>query len=150
MSKDIAVNDQIVFNFLEMIDYIIKCLFSLAFIVYSSPHIMWVVLAQLYYFWYLRKRVIVTTRDCFAWKQKLNAPIVSLITDSINGQVNLRALDCHKYFLSEFWRLSDHQTEAHVTSNGVNRYSAFRIDMQAYYVASIFAAVSLFGRSPQN
>lgn len=37
MSKDIAVSDQIVFNFLDMVDYIIKCSFSLVFIMFSSP-----------------------------------------------------------------------------------------------------------------
>ena len=79
MSKDIAVSDQIVFNFLEMIDYIIKCVFSVAFIVYSSPYISIVVILQLWYFKNLRRRVIVVTRDCFGLKQTLNAPSVSLI-----------------------------------------------------------------------
>jgi len=79
MSRDIAVSDQIVFNFLEMIDYIIKCMFSIVFIVYSSPIIVFVVIAQLYYFWVLRKKVIISTRDCFSLKQVLNSPIVSLI-----------------------------------------------------------------------
>lgn len=37
LSSDFKVTDTIVFTFLEMIDYIIKCLFSLAFIVLSSP-----------------------------------------------------------------------------------------------------------------
>ena len=37
LSADFKTTDMIVFNFLEMIDYIIKCLFSLAFIVVSSP-----------------------------------------------------------------------------------------------------------------
>lgn len=36
LSKDIAVLDRFVFEFLEMIDYITKCLFSLALIVISS------------------------------------------------------------------------------------------------------------------
>ena len=90
MSKDIAVSDQIVFNFLEMIDYIIKCSFSLIFIMFSSPITILVVIAQMCYFWKFRQRVIVTTRDCFGLKQILNAPLISLITDSINGQVNLR------------------------------------------------------------
>ena len=43
---------------------------------------------------------------------------------------------------------SDTQTRGHVTSNGINRYSAFRIDMQAYYIATVFAAICLFTTKP--
>ena len=85
MSNDIAVNDQIVFNFLEMIDYIIKCMFSVTFIIWSSPITFIVVVIQMWYFWRLRKKVIVTTRDTFSLKQLLFSPIVSLIQDSLNG-----------------------------------------------------------------
>lgn len=65
MSSDVSVNDQIVFNFLEMIDYIIKCLFSLVFIVYSSPLTIIVVMFQMCYVYNLRKKVLNSTRDCF-------------------------------------------------------------------------------------
>lgn len=129
LSADIQVTDEIVFNFLEMIDYIIKCLFSLAFIVLSSPWTLFVVFFQLYYFYRLRKRILNITRDCFRLKQELNAPVISLITDSVNGQVTMRALGARNYFLREFFKHSNSQTRAFVTSNGVNRYSAFRIDM---------------------
>ena len=47
-------------------------------------------------------------------------------------------------------RKSDLATEAFVTSNGVNRYSAFRIDKQAFYIATIFAAASLFSALPKT
>ena len=47
------------------------------------------------------------------------------------------------------WR-TDEQTCAFVTSNGINRYSAFRIDMAAYYIATIFAIIALFGEFPKT
>jgi hypothetical protein len=47
------------------------------------------------------------------------------------------------------WR-TDEQTCAFVTSNGVNRYSAFRIDMAAYYIATIFAIIALFSEFPKT
>lgn len=131
-----------------MIDYIIKCLFSLAFIALSSPWTLFVVFFQFYYFYRLRKRILKITRDCFRLKQELNAPVISLITDSVNGQVTMRALGTRNYFLREFFKYSNSQTRAFVTSNGVNRYSAFRIDMQAFWIATIFAAVCLFGPQP--
>ena len=62
----------------------------------------------------------------------------------------MRALGCQNYFLKEFFKYSDIQTRSFVTSNGVNRYSAFRIDMQAYWVATIFAAICLFGPEPKT
>jgi hypothetical protein len=121
--------DQIVFNFLDMIDYIIKCLFSISFIVYSCPIVVGIVFAQLYYFYILRKRILKITRDGFRLKQTLNAPIISLIQDSMNCQVSMRTTGTNSAFLDKFLQLTDVQTQAFVTSNGVNRFSAYRIDM---------------------
>jgi hypothetical protein len=56
----------------------------------------------------------------------------------------------NNYFLKEFFRLSDIQTSAFVTSNGVNRYAAYRIDMQAFYIGSVFAALALFTDYPET
>ena len=44
VSHDVAQMDIIVFNFLEMIDYIIKCSFSIIFIIMSAPITIFVVL----------------------------------------------------------------------------------------------------------
>lgn len=68
LSKDVAVLDRVVFNFLEMIDYIIKCSFSVAFIVGSSPMTLIIVVFQLYYFYRLRKTILNITRGCFRLK----------------------------------------------------------------------------------
>lgn len=68
LSADFKETDNIVFNFLEMIDYIIKCLFSLTFIVISSPWTLIIVCFQLYYFYKLRARMLYIIRDCFRLK----------------------------------------------------------------------------------
>ena len=68
LSQDIGKIDQMVFTFLEMIDYIIKCSLSVAFIVFSSPMVIIVVIAQLYYFYLIRKKILFITRDCFRLK----------------------------------------------------------------------------------
>lgn len=39
---------------------------------------------------------------------------------------------------------SDVQAEAHVTSNAVNRWCAYRIDMQAFIITSLFVFFVLF------
>lgn len=85
LSADIRTTDKVVFNFLEMIDYIVKCTFSITFIVISSPWTLCLVLFQLYYFYRLRRRILIITRECFRLKQVMYAPIISLINDSING-----------------------------------------------------------------
>lgn len=85
LSQDVAKIDQMVFTFLEMIDYIIKCSLSVTFIVISCPVVIVVVFAQLYYYYTIRKKMLFIVRDCFRLKQILNVPIVSLIEDSING-----------------------------------------------------------------
>lgn len=78
------------------------------------------------------------------------SPIVSLIQDSMNGQVTMRAVGCENFFLNEFMRLTDLQTGAFITSNGINRYAAYRIDMQAFYLVTIFAGFSLFTNAPET
>ena len=45
LSQDVAKIDQMVFTFLEMIDYIIKCSLSVTFIVISCPVVIVVVIA---------------------------------------------------------------------------------------------------------
>lgn len=54
LSKDVQVVDAFVFEFLEMVDFIIKCLFSVVFIVISSPYTIVIVVFQLCYFYNLR------------------------------------------------------------------------------------------------
>ena len=98
----------------------------------------------------MRKKILTITRDCSRLLSILNAPIVSLIQDSINGQVNMRALGVTGFYLKELMKLNDVQTQAFITSNGINRYSAYRIDMQAYYISTIFAAITLFISYPQT
>jgi hypothetical protein len=49
-----------------------------------------------------------------------------------------------------FFDASNEATRAFITSNGISRYNAFRIDMQAYYFATIFAGVALFGKPPKS
>lgn len=52
--------------------------------------------------------------------------------------------------MQTFFDATDTATRAFVTSNGVSRWTAFRIDMQAYYFATIFAASALFGTAPET
>jgi ABC-type multidrug transport system fused ATPase/permease subunit len=65
LSKDISVLDSFVFNFLDMLDYIIKCLISTVFIVGSSPLSAFVVAFQLWYYVRLSRRILKITTDCF-------------------------------------------------------------------------------------
>ena len=62
----------------------------------------------------------------------------------------MRALGTNQLCLKEFMKQSDLQTGAFITSNGVNRYSAFRIDMQAFLIATIFSIFCLFGSFPDS
>jgi hypothetical protein len=62
----------------------------------------------------------------------------------------MRALGQNENCLKDFMDRTDDQTNAFVTSNGINRFTAFRIDMQAYYVGTIFAALSIFGQLPTS
>ena len=98
----------------------------------------------------LGKRVLHITVDCMRIRQITSSPIVSLIQDAINGQTTMRAVGCGKFFLSEFMRLTDIQMSAFITSNGINRYTAYRIDMQAFYLVTLFAAFSLFTEFPKT
>lgn len=67
------------FTFLEMVDYIVKCFFSLALVVWVVPWLLVVVMLSLVYLVYLRKKSLYTTRDCMRLKATLTSPINSLI-----------------------------------------------------------------------
>ena len=91
-SKDISTLDNLVFCFLEMIDYIVKCFFSLALIIWIVPWLIIIVIISLFYLTNLRKKSLYTTRDCMRLKMTLTSPINSLIKDAINGLPTLRAM----------------------------------------------------------
>lgn len=62
----------------------------------------------------------------------------------------MRALGTTKFFLKELMDLSDIQTQAFVTSNGVSRWTAYRMDMQAFYISTIFAGITMFYSIPRT
>jgi ABC-type multidrug transport system fused ATPase/permease subunit len=79
MSTDVKVLDFFVFEFLECIDYNIKCLFSVIIIIISSPFTIIIIILQLIYVFWLSKRVLRINIDTMRLKQITNSPIVSLI-----------------------------------------------------------------------
>lgn len=150
LSSDIKVLDVYVFEFLECIDYNIKCGMSVVIICISSPVTIINIIVQLIYVIWLAKKIFKVNTDTMRLKMVTNSPIVSLIQDSFNGQVTMRAVGTNQYFLERFFEHTDVQTATHITSNGINRFSAFRIDMQAYFMVTIFAAITLFSKPPES
>ena len=78
-SKDIATLDIIVFNFLEMIDYILKCAYSVILIVLLVPWLLLVIFFVLIYLIRLRRLCLLSTRDPIRLKFSLVSPVNSLI-----------------------------------------------------------------------
>jgi ABC-type multidrug transport system fused ATPase/permease subunit len=78
-SKDISTLDNLVFTVLEMIDYMVKCFFSLALVVWIVPWLLLVVGLSLIYLLRLRKKSIFVSRDCMRLKSTLTSPVNSLI-----------------------------------------------------------------------
>ena len=77
-------------------------------------------------------------------KYSLIGPVNSLIQDAVNGLPTLRCLKQKNYFIDRLYSSIDTQTSAHITSNGGNRWTALRIDMQAYIISTSFAAYAIF------
>jgi len=117
-----------VFTFLEMVDYVVKCFFSLALVVYSIPWLLIVIAISLVYLVHLRRRSIEVGRDCMRLKSTLMSPINSLIQDAINGLPTLRCLGKKDFFMRLLFKMTDMQQRAFVTSSGANRWTAMRID----------------------
>ena len=92
-SKDVETMDNLVFMFLEMIDYIVKCCFSIGIVVFLSPWIILLALASLCYLLRLRRKCLLVTRDTIRLKFELMSPVNSLIQDAINGLPTLRCLN---------------------------------------------------------
>jgi len=143
-TKDIAAIDNMVFIFLEMIDYNIRCLFTIIIIFVSCPWIVLVAAVTMIYALRIRRYNLKVTRDTYRLKATLMSPINSLIQDTINGLTTIRSFCRQEHFLQQMFDLSDVATGAFVTSSAVNRWTALRLDFMAYIITSFFAFYSLF------
>lgn len=149
-SKDIATLDQMVFQVLEVIDRMVSCVFSLALVVMIVPWLLILVAASFYYLYGLRKKTIYVSRDTMRLKATLTSPINSLIKDAINGLPTLRCLGKKDFFMQLLFKMTDMQTRSFITSNAGNRWTAIRIDFQAFLIGTVFAAITIFYGSPEN
>ena len=127
-SKDIQTLDNLVFTFLEMVDYVVKCFFSLALVVWVQPRLLIVIILSLMYLIRLRGNSLYATRDCMRLKATLMSPINSLITDAANGLPTLRCLGKKDFFMKLLFGMTDMQQRAFITSNAGSRWTAIRID----------------------
>ena len=149
-SVDTATMDQIVFGFLEMADYIVKCLLSVVIIIMMSPIILVVAVLSLIYLISIRRINLIVTKDTIRLKYSLMGPVNSLIQDAVNGLPTLRCLGQQDHFQQLLYRSMDQQTSAHITSNGGNRWSSLRIDVQAWILATSFAFIAMFMTDPHR
>lgn len=149
-SKDTATMDNMLFGFLEMTDYIVKCIFSLAIVIFMSPWIVVVAICSFFYLVSIRRKNLVVNRDTMRLKYSLMSPVNSLIQDAVNGLPTLRCLGQQAYFQRLLYNSMDQQTMAHITSNGGNRWASIRIDVQAYILATAFAFIAMFLTDPHR
>lgn len=97
-SKDIATMDNLVFGFLELTDYCVKCLFSLALVIFMSPWILVIAVFSFFYLASIRRKNLIVNRDTIRLKYSLMSPVNSLIQDAVNGLPTLRCLGQQNYF----------------------------------------------------
>ena len=135
-SKDIQTLDNLVFTFLEMVDYVVKCFFSLALVVWVQPRLLIVIILSLMYLIRLRGNSLYATRDCMRLKATLMSPINSLITDAANGLPTLRCLGKKDFFMKLLFGMTDMQQRAFITSNAGSRWTAIRIDFEAFLIGT--------------
>ncbi|CDW76184.1 multidrug resistance-associated protein 4 isoform x3 [Stylonychia lemnae] len=113
-------------------------------IIVSVPWVLIIAIISMIYLTKIRRVNLHIQRDGYRLKSGLMSPINSLIQDTINGLTTIRAFGRWEYFLHQLFDLSDTQTEAFLTSNGVNRWCAYRIDLQGYLIATVFAFFAIF------
>jgi ABC-type bacteriocin/lantibiotic exporter with double-glycine peptidase domain len=133
-----------------VIDRVVSCFFSFVLVIAIVPWLLILVAVSFYYLMGIRRRTIFVSRDTMRLKTTLTSPINSLIKDAINGLPTVRCLGKRDFFMQQLFKTSDMQTRAFVTSNGGNRWTAFRIDFQAFLIGTVFAAITLFYTSPES
>ena len=106
-SKDVAILDKLVFTYLEMMDYLVKCTLTVLIVVISCPWLLVMAGVSLYSLIRLRQINLHCTRDTFRLKATLMAPINSLLQDTISGLVTIRAMGASEYFLTKLFDLCD-------------------------------------------
>ena len=92
-SKDMQTLDNLVFSFLEMIDYFVKCTISLIIIVTVNAFIVLIIICSVVYLIHLRQTCIRVTQDPMRMKYTLMSPVNSLIQDAVNGIPTIRCLN---------------------------------------------------------
>ena len=92
-SKDIQTLDYLVFDFLEMIDYFVKCILSIIMVIVVIPWLTVVVIFSLLYLVNLRKKCVLATQDPIRLKTVLMSPVNSLIQDTVNGLPTVRCMN---------------------------------------------------------
>jgi ABC-type multidrug transport system fused ATPase/permease subunit len=133
-----------------MVDYVVKCFFSLALVVIVQPRLLIVIVLSFMYLIQLRKKSLYASRDCMRLKATMMSPINSLITDAVNGLPTLRCLGKKDFFMELLFRMTDMQQQAFITSNACSRWTAIRIDFQAFLIGTLFTAVTIFYGNPEN
>ena len=128
-SKDVSNLDQYLFIFIECTTYAVKCLISTLILIYLFPFLIVLAVIQLWLLARIRYQCICATRDTMRLKFSLTSPVNSLIQDAFNGLPTLRCMAKIDFYLSRLFDFIDMQMRAHITSNGVNRWIAFRIDI---------------------
>ena len=92
-SKDIQTLDYLVFDFLEMVDYFVKCFLSIGMVIVVIPWLTVVVIFSLIYLVNLRKKCVLATQDPIRLKTVLMSPVNSLIQDTVNGLPTVRCMN---------------------------------------------------------
>ena len=127
-----------------MTDYTVKCAFSTIIVIYLYPWLIVFAVIQMIYLIKLRRKALCATRDTIRLKFSLVSPVNSLIQDAVNGLPTLKCLGKINFYMQTLFESIDLQTSAFITSSAGNRWVAFRIDLQAFLIASVFAFVAIF------
>lgn len=72
------------------------------------------------------------------------SPVNSLIQDAVNGLPTLKCFDKIDYYMKTLYDSINIQTSAFIVSSSGNRWIAFRLDLQAFFIASVFSFVAIF------
>lgn len=90
-SKDVQTMDKIVYTFLDVTDYIVKCTITVIIVIITCPWLLILTGFSLMILMKLRRINLHCTKDLYALKAGLMSPINSLIQDTLNGLTTIKS-----------------------------------------------------------
>lgn len=143
-SADVGSNDdhlpQTLFDFSVILFIVIGAICTT---VVSLPYALLVMPPLLYYFLWVRRIFVTSTRELKRLEGLSRSPIFAMMSESLSGVATIRANDASGYFTSKFEHAHDSHTRAFFSFIACSRWVGFRMDSLVFFLMGLVSFLAV-------